>query len=376
MRPFRIVSLDSCLHKARQFMYFCILTAATLVFSVPIIFYYDFRNLSMLMDDGIRVEKAGKRNSFANAETASISGLKNIEYTPKTQSGQDVIVVIADSGIDLGNDFFKPFLWTNKGEVENGLDDDGNGCVDDIHGCSFGTFTSNGNIQDDVGHGTHIAGIIAGASKPSVKLAAEQNRIHFVIAKCMPEIHYSVNCPAAVDYAIWLKQTTGFPVAINFSLTWPFDPMGIWETAVVRANNHGIMIIASAGNSEGGYMRYPASLSMEYDNVISVASVNDDGKFADYSSKYADIAALGGSGIESINLNGKSTKTDGTSVSAPLVTQVVLLLMQQMPNVPPSEIKNGLMDGSEKRPNLESVVKQGRVLDPIWTLESVLASTK
>jgi subtilisin family serine protease len=72
-----------------------------------------------------------------------------------------VTVAVIDTGLDMNHSSFAHSIWTNTREVaDNGIDDDGNGYVDDIHGWNF--VSNNNNPQDDEGHGTHVAGIVLG----------------------------------------------------------------------------------------------------------------------------------------------------------------------------------------------------------------------
>src|SRR4051794_26161383 len=78
--------------------------------------------------------------------------------------GKGTTVAIVDSGADMQHRDLAPNLWTNPGEIPgNGIDDDADGYVDDIHGYDF--IDGDGDPSDINGHGTHVAGIVAGACK-------------------------------------------------------------------------------------------------------------------------------------------------------------------------------------------------------------------
>lgn len=356
--------------------YLCISILWALLLNTVVLNVYRWARYRVLASvDGKTVQQKGL-HSVLGAPVVKDGKLKFPPYEIKNAPQQDVIVVIADSGLDINNPAFKPFLWVNPWEVENGKDDDGNGCVDDIHGCSFGVLGKDGDIQDTpYGHGTLVTSVIAGVQHNSIKLSKTDSRIHFVVAKCMPSKHFAPTCPATVDYAIWLRKKTGWPVAVNYSLSWLVDPFGVWEKAVYRARAADVVIIASAGNRNGGYMTYPAILSLEYDNVISVAALGGGDEFAEFSSKYADIGAYGYIPPHT-EFNSGEKEIHGTSISAPYVTQVVALLLQQEPEAPPWRIRRQLFAGSDKVAELEGVIKEGRVLNAKWTLDSVFTEPR
>lgn len=372
MQTFSINSIQRSINTGLRILCFLILATICLALLLPFLFHNDLRVFQRVMEDGQAVEHLSKKYAVM-VDQSQVHSVTKSNYLFANLPKQEVIAVIADSGVDINHPALQPFLWTNPWEIENGIDDDGNGCVDDIHGCYFGHFSNNGNVEDTVGHGTHVAGIIAGVPDSSIKLPGQDAKVRFVVAKCLPQKYYALTCPAAVDYAVWIHQATGLPVVLNASLSWLVDPLGSWEAAVARAQKAGVLIVASAGNTQGGYMHYPANLSLEYDNVISVAAINDVGGWEGFSSKYADIGAPGGSEIESTVIGGGTGKMCGTSMAAPNVTQVALLLYKLYPNASPKEIKKLIFDGSDKRVDLENVIKEGRVLNAKWAIQPLKA---
>jgi subtilisin family serine protease len=74
-------------------------------------------------------------------------------------SASNIIVAVIDTGVRYTHEDLAPNMWVNSGEIAgNGLDDDGNGFVDDVHGMN--TLNNSGSPDDDYGHGSHVAGII------------------------------------------------------------------------------------------------------------------------------------------------------------------------------------------------------------------------
>src|SRR4051794_22773686 len=97
-------------------------------------------------------------------------------------TGGDVTVAVVDTGVDLTHPDLLPNLWTNPGEIPgNGVDDDGDGFVDDVHGADF--FDHDGDPSDDNGHGTHVAGIVAARGGNGIGIAGVAWRARIMAVK-------------------------------------------------------------------------------------------------------------------------------------------------------------------------------------------------
>jgi subtilisin family serine protease len=201
-------------------------------------------------------------------------------------------------------------VWTNDGEIPgNGLDDDGNGYVDDMHGWDFVNGDSNpSDYSKDLygdGHGTHVAGIIAAAGDNGIGTTGVMWRAQIMPLQVFDL--FQVNAfegiqnsliLAAVEYAI----DNGARI-INCSFGGVGDSAALFDIFSVAGLN-GMLVVAAAGNESSDNDRrpiYPASYTLP--NIISVAAVDEDGKLAAYSNfgmTSVDVAAPGGNYFSNI----------------------------------------------------------------------------
>ena len=217
----------------------------------------------------------------------------NVAEAWKTTTGsRDVIVCVVDTGIDAEHEDLKANIWVNKGEIPgNGIDDDRNGFVDDVHGYDF--HNDDADPTDDHSHGTHIAGIIGASANNTKGIVGVSPVVSLMACKALDEnlaglMSNSVKC---VDYCL----NNGADI-LTFS--WgTFVYSRSMNAAIKDASDVGALIVASAGNSRNNNDArpyYPACF--DSDNLITVASIDSNDKLSDWSNygkKCVDIAAPG-----------------------------------------------------------------------------------
>jgi len=238
---------------------------------------------------------------------------------------------VADSGVPLDDERFKPVYWTNRKE-ENGDEDednDHNGCYHDVIGCSFLT---RGFPEDDVDldaefrHGTHVAGLASGRSLPDALRSVLDNRIRLMILK-VANSSGQID-PTYIHDAINYAQNK-MPRVVNMSFEG--DTAGSTTMNLMKSNPQ-ILFVVAAGNrklnldSEDNEV-YPASLGATLDNVITVAASNEKRElacFSNYGTRTVMLAAPGVSMNSTVDVGEQFHS--GTSQASPLVALTVALL--------------------------------------------------
>ena len=257
-----------------------------------------------------------------------------------------VNIAVIDTGIDLTHPDLKNQLWVNEKELNGkpGVDDDGNGFVDDIHGYDFVNNDSSPN--DDQGHGSHCAGII-GAIHNTEGIAGVMKDVSLMAIKFLDENGSGTMLDAvkSVDYAV----QNGAQI-ISASWGGGENSQALLE-AIKNAGDKGVVFVAAAGNDSMNIDRhliYPASY--ELDNIISVAALNAQNGlayFSNYGKKNVDITAPGHNIISTVH-KGQYEVFSGTSMATPYVAGVLgLFQSRDRKRLPISEIKEQLFLTSE-----------------------------
>lgn len=266
------------------------------------------------------------------------------------------VIAVIDSGVMTNHDDLISQFWVNAGETvcDDGIDDDGNGFVDDCDGWNF--VADSNDVSDDwwaSGHGTHVTGIIAASADNGAGVAGVcGGGAGIMTLKVLDSegVGYVSDEIGAIYYAL----ENGAKV-INLSLGGMACSRA--ELEAIRdfgeAGGGGGLVVAAAGNSgrdndTSSLPEYPASFDLPY--IISVAASDTiDGRAvfsAIQSSNYGywsvDLAAPGTSTLSTINNNGYDYK-QGTSMAAPYVTGAVALINTVFPSMTNLEIKQQLL---------------------------------
>ncbi|MCC6276739.1 MAG: S8 family serine peptidase [Oligoflexia bacterium] len=280
----------------------------------------------------------------------------NTFYTSSNPIGAvDVVIAIIDGGVKTHTNLS---FWTNPGETAgNGVDDDGNGKIDDVNGWNF--YNNNNRVDPvllsnpEAAHGTHVAGLAAASVNDSLNIAGSMKlKAKVMSLNIFGDYDESKDCDLvpkpnpcnrgvtdldvahAIDYAISKRAHV-----INLSLAVSGFSATMLD-AVARAAAQGIIVVSAAGNdgiqigtsrSDSNYIS-PASFTVELPNeVFTVGSleIKTDGTYANMSfftnfhPVYVNISAPGSedgqAGILSTGLANNTKRLQGTSMSSPIV---------------------------------------------------------
>ena len=269
------------------------------------------------------------------------------------------VVAIMDTGIDYNHNVITQShaLWTNEHEISgNGIDDDNNGYIDDIHGWNF--FAGSNKPWDDDGHGTHVAGIVIGASIDIYQNPIETSKIQVMPLKFLGADGSGDTADAvrAIDYAI----TMGARI-INASWGGTSYSRSLHE-ALSRAYGSGLFIATAAGNAGNNNDStpiYPSSLSIP--GLISVAATNifdQLASFSNFGTKTVHVAAPGVTIASTFprNLYGFSS---GTSMATPLVAGIGGLILREAPLLTGYQLKEIILETVDTVPNLSQKISSG-----------------
>lgn len=275
----------------------------------------------------------------------------------KTSGGQEVVIGLLDSGITLSSSAphadLTNRMWVNQAESQGsvGVDDDGNGFKDDI----YGYHQDGTDSRDYIGHGTHVAGIIAAEFNNGKDIAGLCPKCRIMSLKSADANNQGTvsNIIAGISYAMQQKNKGVNIKAINHSYgiqasVIDAETLNLLRQIFVESKNAGIISVASAGNRHEVVAQYPALFTGE-DLVFTVAATNRTDALAFFSNygtqdSQVDFAAPGTDqiveGIISLSNVAGSVRQEGTSMAAPHVTGLIGLMLTLKKDLSYSQTKS------------------------------------
>lgn len=315
-------------------------------------------------------------NEPGNYEVLTTNAVKGIdvnvlpawELYDASQEKRDVVVAVIDTGMDVLHPDLVDSIWINSGESPgDGIDNDGNGYVDDVFGWDF--FYDDASVftltSDEDTHGTHVAGTIA-ASRENGGIAgiAASPHVKIMSLKALGTSQGMGN-PQDVAEAIRYAEASGADIC-NLSFCSATCTRELEET--IRDSSMLFIVAAGNGDEQGiGFSiddtpTYPASLP--YDNIIAVSNLMFDGSLdssSNYGAGHVDLAAPGTYIVSTVP--GGYGFLSGTSMAAPMVTGAAALLYSYRPDFSLADVRDAILQSARKLDSLSGAVATGGMLD-------------
>jgi thermitase len=292
-----------------------------------------------------------------------LAAIRAPEAWDVTTGSAQVTVAVVDTGIDAAHPDLSPNLWTNPGEsgagrATNGVDDDGNGRIDDVHGWDF--VDGDAQPQDGNGHGTHVSGTIAARGNDGTGVAGVNWTAGLMPLRVLGNDGSGYVSDAVTAYAYAARNGAR---VVNASLGG--DRFSRAEHDAIAAAPNTLFVVA-AGNDGADADTTPA-YPCDYDlaNVVCVAASDRDDALADFSNygvRNVDLAAPGVD-IASTWPGGQYALMDGTSMATPHVAGAAALLLAHDGGLTVAGLRAALLSSAHPSPALAGLVATGGRLD-------------
>ena len=273
-------------------------------------------------------------------------------------TGSDNVVIgIIDTGLDYNHPDIAANAWTNPGEIPgNGIDDDANGFVDDVHGWDF--VNDDNDPMDDNGHGTHCGGTIGGVGDNGIGVAGVNWRVKMMGLKFLS----SGGSGSTADAVEAIEYATMMGVRLTSNSWGGGGYSQAMYDAIADAQANGILFVAAAGNSSSNNdvsPHYPSNYDL--DNVVSVAATDHNDALASFSSYGATTVDLAAPGVDIMSTfpGNNYGLLSGTSMATPHVSGALGLIFGRFPAIGGADAKSLLLNFVDPVAGLEGVVLTG-----------------
>jgi subtilisin family serine protease len=287
----------------------------------------------------------GLRNTGQNGGRASIDIGAAKAWEVSTGS-TDVLVAVIDTGIRYTHQELRNQMWVNPDEIAgNGIDDDGDGYIDNVHGIDV--INNDGDPMDDHGHGTHCAGTIGASANDGYAHVGVAWQVRLMGCKFLSAqgSGYTSGAVTCIDFAV----AKGAKVLSNSWGGGGFS-QSLYD-AIKRAQDAGVLFIAAAGNSgldTDNSPSYPSAYDL--DNIIAVAAIDRYGQMASWSNYGKVTVDLGAPGVDIFSTVADSDESyayySGTSMATPHVAGVMALLLAHDSSLSAAQAKARLLNTS------------------------------
>ena len=325
-----------------------------------------------------RVKAQSLPNDANLDETWHLDKIRAPQAWDSVHDCRQALIAIVDTGIDLTHPDLIDNLWVNTGEIAgNGIDDDDNGIVDDVHGFNAITGTAAGEPTSDYDplrinmHGTHVAGIAAAVGNNSIGSSGLCWQARLMDARFLGLSGGgdSSDAASAIEYALSMRQPDELLIVNN---SWTVENYNqTLDEVIAGAVDAGVLFTMAAGNHGGNNditPVYPAILSARNPHAISVGNSNQldlrhtAAGASNYGLHTVDLVAPG-SDIYSTLPNGAYGTETGTSMSTPMVAAAAALIDGLRPGMSPSEIRAHLISSAQPLTLLAGWYVNGARLD-------------
>ncbi len=319
-----------------------------------------------LINAASAVAQAAGQSTFSDVPNLGgnnwgLDQVKAPEAWAKGYTGKGVVVAVLDTGVDYNHVDLKDNIWTNPNN------DAAQGYANDIHGWNF--VDNNNNVLDtsQIGHGTHVAGIIAGENNNFGVTGVAYD------AKIMPVKvldNSGTGSYSSITKGIYYAVDHGANV-INLSLGGAY-PNSSLESAIKYASSKGVVVVMAAGNDGDNTPDYPATYAKNWG--LTVGAVDQNKNLADFSNRsgsdsLAYVTAPGVNVYSTIPGN-KYTTYSGTSMATPYVTGVVALMLSANHNLTDAQVRQIVTQTGEKSKQASTSSVQSSS-----TINSMMSST-
>ena len=328
--------------------------------------YLDFKSDSFNATNPFNDQYVNKQWTLLDSELNGIS-VKRAFLNRRTMPREEIIVAVVDTGVDFSHPDLP--IWSNENEIpDNGIDDDGNGYIDDIYGINTLVRDQNGNAtmntSDAHGHGTHVSGSIGAIQNNNIGVVGVASNVKIMGIRTVPNRSDELDVDV-IEAFIYAAKNGAKIINCSFGKSHNEGGQAVSEAIEYIGKEFGVLVVAAAGNSSRNIdttPSYPASFTN--DSLLVVASTSKYGGlsyFSNYGQKGVDVAAPG-SGIYSTYPGNRYSSMSGTSMASPNTAGLAAEILSHFPNLTPFELKKIIMNSVTKIGSMTSrLVSGGRI---------------